>query len=50
MNWESFYLVCFVAGFSLSVLALLGRLPQDRHLLHRPHLGVRGAHGGRSQA
>ena len=23
MTWESFYLVCFVAGFTLSVLALL---------------------------
>jgi hypothetical protein len=48
MNWESFYLVCFVAGFSLSVLALLaGAFHWDfGHLLHGPHLDVGGAHGG----
>lgn len=48
MNWESFYLVCFVAGFSLSVLALLaGTFHWDfGHLLHGPHLDAGGAHGG----
>jgi hypothetical protein len=50
MTWESFYLVCFVAGFSLSVLALLaGALHWDfGHLLHGPHLDAGGAHGAPS--
>jgi hypothetical protein len=48
MSWESFYLVCFVAGFSLSVLALLGgAFHWDfGHGLHWPHFGSGGAHGG----
>jgi hypothetical protein len=48
MNWESFYLVCFVAGFSLSVLALLGGVFhwEFGHWLHGPHLDTGGAHGG----
>jgi len=48
MSWESFYLVCFVAGFSMSVLALLaGAFHWDfGHWLHGPHLDAGGAHGG----
>lgn len=51
MSWESFYLVCFVAGFCLSVLALLGgtlHLPigHDAHGWHfGSHAGDIG-HGG----
>jgi hypothetical protein len=51
VSWESFYLVCFVAGFCLSVLALLGgtlHLPigHDAHGWHfGSHAGDIG-HGG----
>jgi membrane protein implicated in regulation of membrane protease activity len=33
MNWELFFLVCFVVGFSFSVLSFLGGL----HRFHFPH-------------
>jgi membrane protein implicated in regulation of membrane protease activity len=39
MNWESFYLVCFVAGFALAVLSFVGGV------LHLPHLHLPGFHG-----
>jgi len=47
MTWESFYLVCFVAGFTLSVLALLagGFHWPFLHDLHLPHPGAHGLHG-----
>jgi hypothetical protein len=47
MTWESFYLVCFVAGFTLSVLALLagGFHWSFLHDLHLPHLDAQGLHG-----
>src|SRR6478672_10648967 len=50
MTWESFYLVCFVAGFGLSVLALAGGLFHwDFHGIHLPHpaahAGAPHAHG-----
>jgi membrane protein implicated in regulation of membrane protease activity len=47
MTWESFYLVCFVAGFTLSVLALLagGFHWSFLHDLHLPHLDAHGLHG-----
>lgn len=35
MSWADFYLICFVLGFLLSVLALLGSLH-----LHLPHLHI----------
>ena len=48
MNWSDFYLVCFLVGFGLSVLALLAgsvhlHLPHlhMHHGIHVPH-----AHGG----
>ena len=46
MTWESFYLVCFVAGFTLSVLALLaGAFDWSFfHDLHVPHLHAHGLH------
>ncbi len=40
MNWAEFYLICFIFGFALSVLALLGG---SAHL-HLPHLHLH--HGG----
>ena len=44
MNWSELYFACFVFGFGLSVVALLGG---SAHL-HIPHLHLhQGAHGGR---
>ena len=46
MNWETFYLVCFVAGLMLSAVSLLGgmghfgghlHLPHATHVPHFPH-------------
>ena len=57
MNWETFYLVCFLAGLFLSVLSLLGgmghfgghvHMPHAAHIPHgMPHAGhlPQGAHG-----
>ena len=44
MNWELFFLVCFVVGFSFSVLSFVGGL----HKFHLPHHTPFGgaAHGG----
>jgi hypothetical protein len=51
MNWETFYLVCFVAGLMLSAVSLLGgmghfgghlHLPHATHVPHVPHM----PHGG----
>jgi len=42
MNWSEFYFACFVFGFGLSVVALLGGSVR----LHVPHLH-HGAHLGR---
>jgi membrane protein implicated in regulation of membrane protease activity len=44
MNWSDFYFACFVFGFGLSVIALLGGSAR----LHVPHLHLHhGAHLGR---
>ena len=64
MTWETFYLVCFLAGLMLSAVSLLGgmghfgghvHLPHVPHAVHLPH-GVPHAHmsqtvqaGGASQ-
>ena len=54
MNWETFYLVCFLAGLMLSFVSLLGgmghfgghvhaphlHLPHAGHMGHMPHGGV----------
>lgn len=49
MNWESFYLICFLIGLGLSAVSLLGgmghfgghvHLPHVPHVVHMPH----GAH------
>ncbi len=47
MTWESFYLVCFLAGFALSVLSLLAGAFHWSFLrdLHLPHPGLHGTHG-----
>ena len=64
MNWEVFYLVCFVAGLMLSVVALLGGMGHLHigghvhvHVPHVPHsvagaahTAAAGARGGASNA
>jgi membrane protein implicated in regulation of membrane protease activity len=47
MNWETFFLVCFVVGFSFSVLSFVGGLHRFHLHLHMPkHLHVGGfGHG-----
>jgi hypothetical protein len=65
MNWESFYLICFLVGLILSALSLLGgmghiggHLPSPRlphlpglgHAAHLPHAGHIPQHGGATGA
>jgi hypothetical protein len=41
MNWETFYLVCFLAGLMLSFISLLGGMGHfggHVHLPHAPHM------------
>ena len=48
MHWETFYLICFLAGLMLSVLALLGgmgHLHFGGHVPHIPHSVAGAAHG-----
>jgi hypothetical protein len=50
MNWESFYLICFVVGLMLSVVALLGGMGHLHfgghvHVPHIPHSVAGAAHG-----
>ena len=40
MNWETFYLVCFLAGLMLSLVSLLGGMGHFGGHVHVPH--VRG--------
>ena len=61
MNWETFYLICFLAGLMLSFVSLLGgmghfgghvhlphvHVPHAGHFPHVPH-GAVGAHGASS--
>ena len=54
MNWETFYLVCFLAGLMLSVVSLLGGMGHFGGHVHVPHVHaphvhvphVHVAHGG----
>lgn len=60
MNWETFYLVCFLAGLMLSFVSLLGgmghfgghvhvphvHLPHAGHVGHVPHVGASHVSGG----
>ncbi|HEX3892149.1 MAG TPA: NfeD family protein [Terracidiphilus sp.] len=39
MNWESFYLICFLVGLSLSALSLLGVLGHFGAHVHFSHAG-----------
>lgn len=55
MNWEMFYLICFVAGLMLSVVALLGGMGHLHfgghvHVPHIPHSVAGAAHGVSSAA
>jgi hypothetical protein len=46
MSWSEFYFACFVFGFALSVVALLGGSAR----LHVPHIHLHGGHSGRGGA
>ena len=39
MNWETFYLVCFLAGLMLSLVSLLGGMGHFGGHVHVPHVG-----------
>ena len=43
MNWSDFYLLCFLIGFSLSVLSLLAGI-SHWHLPFRVHVPFLGGH------
>ena len=46
MNWESFYLICFLVGLGLSAVSLLGGMGHFSGHLHMPHPGhVHVPHG-----
>ena len=51
MNWELFFLVCFVVGFSFSVISFVGGLSRFHPHFHLPKhlhvggLGLAGGHG-----
>jgi membrane protein implicated in regulation of membrane protease activity len=40
MNWETFYLVCFLAGLMLSFISLLGGMGHFGGHVHVPHVHV----------
>jgi hypothetical protein len=40
MNWETFYLVCFLAGLMLSLVSLLGGMGHFGGHVHVPHVHV----------
>jgi membrane protein implicated in regulation of membrane protease activity len=47
MNWELFYLICFVLGFAFTTLSFLtGTLHLHLHLPGHAHFHVGHAHGG----
>ena len=46
MNWELFYLICFVVGFAFSVISFLsGMMHSHVHLPKHFHVGHGAAHG-----
>src|SRR5437588_4595157 len=46
MNWELFYLICFVVGFAFSVISFLsGTLHSHVHVPKHFHFGHGAAHG-----
>jgi membrane protein implicated in regulation of membrane protease activity len=42
MNWESFYLICFVVGLVFSAVSLLGGMGHFSGHVHLPHVGHAG--------
>jgi membrane protein implicated in regulation of membrane protease activity len=42
MNWESFYLICFVVGLVFSAVSLLGGMGHFGGHVHLPHVGHAG--------
>jgi hypothetical protein len=52
MNWETFYLVCFLAGLMLSLVSLLGGMGHFGGHVHVPHVGhvPHMPHGGMTHA
>jgi len=40
MNWETFYLVCFLAGLMLSFISLLGGMGHFGGHVHAPHVHI----------
>lgn len=44
MNWETFYLVCFLAGLMLSVVSLLGGMGHFGGHVHVPHVHAPHVH------
>jgi membrane protein implicated in regulation of membrane protease activity len=51
MNWELFYLICFIVGFTFSVLSFFGGLHRFHLHVHLPkhmHLGGMGHGAGHS--
>jgi hypothetical protein len=44
MNWESFYLICFLIGLGMSVVSLLGGMGHFGGHVHVPHVPYAG-HG-----
>ena len=55
MNWEAFYLVCFLIGLIFSAVSLLGgmghfgghvHVPHMPHTGHIPHVGLKTAQAG----
>ncbi len=40
MNWETFYLICFLAGLMLSFVSLLGGMGHFGGHVHVPHVHV----------
>lgn len=55
MNWEMFYLICFLVGLMLSAVSLLGgmghfgghvHIPHVPHGAHIPHAGLKTVHAG----
>src|SRR5919197_5292954 len=48
MTWADFYLICFIVGFVLSLVSVLGgffHMPGLHHHAHHGHLQLGHAHG-----
>lgn len=52
MTWADLYLVCFIVGFSLSLISMLGgflHIPGLHHGHHHGHVHIGHRHGGGAQ-